>query len=511
MKDKRTKGRTLSILGTGSDVGKSIVVTAFCRVFANRGVAVAPFKAQNMSNNSYVTLAGGEMGRAQVVQAQAARLEPTVDMNPVLLKPSSDTGAQVVVRGKPVGNALAKDYFANTDALFQKARESLEVLRRQYELVIMEGAGSCAEVNLRSRDFVNFRMAHAGDAPVLLVADIDKGGVFAQIVGTLECLPPEDRARVRGFIVNRFRGDASLFDDGIDWLQSRTGLPVLGLIPHFYHIEIDSEDGMPLDTVIDPPTGALPGRVNIAVIRLPHISNFTDFNPLIRETAVSLHYLARPRSLSGYDLLILPGSKNVRADLEWLRDTGWVGRLESHHRAGGRIGGVCGGYQMLGRTIHDPHGIEGVPGDTAGLGLLPVETTLHDDKTLTRTAGTWAANGLKVDGYEIHMGRTRALAELAPAVRLARRNGAPVNGETDGHRSADGLAWGTYLHGLFDEVDFRHAFLRELRPNLASELGGATSESVAAFRDRQYDLLAEHFERNMDMDALMSILGEAGA
>ena len=282
-------GKALSVLGTGSDVGKSIVVTALCRIFANWEIRVAPYKAQNMSNNSYVTIKGGEMGRAQVVQAQAARLEPVVDMNPVLLKPSSDTGAQVVVLGKPVGNSLAKDYFMDTSALFGAARKSLDRLMKQYDLVVMEGAGSCAEVNLRPRDFVNFRMAHAADAPVILVADIDKGGVFAQIIGTLACLTEEDRKRVKGFIINRFRGDASLFDEGIAYIENRTGLPVLGLIPYFHHIVIDSEDGMPLDTVVDPPSGPLPGRINVAVLRLPHISNFTDFNPLIREVAVSLH------------------------------------------------------------------------------------------------------------------------------------------------------------------------------------------------------------------------------
>jgi len=498
--------KALSVLGTGSDVGKSIVVTALCRIFANRGLCVAPYKAQNMSNNSYVTIEGGEMGRAQIAQAQAARLEPVVDMNPVLLKPSSDTGAQVVLHGKPIGNALAKDYFANTDTLFEAARESLQRLQQQYELVVMEGAGSCAEVNLRSRDFVNFRMAHAADAPVILVADIVKGGVFAQIIGTLACLPEEDRVRVRGILINRFRGDATLFDDGIAYIENRTGLPVLGLIPFFHHIEIDSEDGMPLDTVIDPPTGPLPGRINIAVIRLPHISNFTDFNPLIRETAVSLHYLARPRLLTGYDLLLLPGCKNVRSDLDWLREVGWGEQIGTYHQRGGKIGGICGGYQMLGGIIHDPQGIEGNPGDTPGLGLLDVETILCSDKTLTRTAGTWAATGQRVDGYEIHMGRTRPRGAPSPVLRITSRNAQAVD-DTDGQRSSDGHLWGTYLHGLFDEIDFRHHFLRKLRPDLADELGDLTAETLAAFRDRQYELLAEHFETHLDMKKLCEIVG----
>ena len=466
---------------------------------------VAPYKAQNMSNNSYVTMEGGEMGRAQIAQAQAARVEPVVDMNPVLLKPSSDTGAQVVLHGKPVGNALAKDYFANTDTLFRAAEASLNRLRHRYELIVMEGAGSCAEVNLRPRDFVNFRMAHAAAAPVIIVADIDKGGVFAQIIGTLTCLPDEDRERVRGFIINRFRGDATLFDDGIAYIERRTGLPVLGLTPFYYHIEIDSEDGMPLDTLIDPPAGPLPGRINIAVIRLPHISNFTDFNPLIRETAVSLHYLARPRSLTGYDLLLLPGCKNVRSDLDWLRDVGWDERIRAYHRRGGRTGGICGGYQMLGQIIRDPSGIEGVPGDTQGFGLLNVETTLLPDKTLTRTTGTWIGNGQRVDGYEIHMGRTQPVDAPAPVLGVEKRNGQVVD-DVDGHQSSDSRVWGTYLHGLFDEIDFRHSFLRGLRSDLSDELSDMTSESVAAFRDRQYDLLAEHFREHLDMATLYDIV-----
>ena len=323
MNEKENSARCLAVLGTGSDVGKSVTVAALCRIFSDLGVNVAPYKAQNMSNNSHVTGLGGEMGRAQVVQAEAARVAPHVDMNPVLLKPATDTGAQVVVQGRPIGNRKAADYFKDTLPLFEKAKESLDRLRSEHDLVIMEGAGSCAEMNLLSRDFVNFRMAEYANAPVILVADIDRGGVFAQIIGTMHILPEEYKSLVKGFIINRFRGDAALFDDGIRYIEEFTGLPVLGLVPYFRHIEIDSEDGLPLDIVIDPPAGPVPGRINIAVIRLPHISNFTDFNPLIRQKAVSLHYLSKPRALSGYDLVILPGSKNVRSDLGWMRETGW--------------------------------------------------------------------------------------------------------------------------------------------------------------------------------------------
>lgn len=316
IKIETTPARCVAVLGTGSDTGKSITVAAFCRIFSDLGIRVAPFKAQNMSNNSHVTPEAGEMGRAQIVQAEAARIVPHVDMNPVLLKPSTDTGAQVVLQGKPIANREAKEYFADTDYLFGKALESLQRLRAANALIIMEGAGSCAEVNLRPKDFVNFRMAHAADAPVILVADIDRGGVFAQIIGTLELIPEEDRQRVAGIIINRFRGDPDLFKTGLEFIEDRTGLPVLGLIPHFRHIQIDSEDGVPLDAVIDPPAGPEPGKINIGVIRLPHISNFTDFNPFDRDAVVNLHYLARPRSLEGYDAIFLPGTKNGRFDME---------------------------------------------------------------------------------------------------------------------------------------------------------------------------------------------------
>ncbi len=495
----------LAVLGTGSDVGKSVVATALCRIFSDRGLDVCPFKAQNMSNNSHVTIEGLEMGRAQIVQAQAARKEPLVDMNPVLLKPSSDTGAQVVVHGKSVGNAQASDYFHDTDALFEKAKQSLARLRERHQLVILEGAGSCAEVNLRPRDFVNFRMAEACDAPVVLVADIDRGGVFAQIVGTLDVIPESDRKRVVGFIINRFRGDARLFEDGIQWLENRTGLPVLGLVPYFYHIDIDSEDGLPLDVSIDPAEKLLPDQINIAVIRLPHISNFTDFNPLAREPGVRLDYLARPRSLSGYDLFVLPGSKNVRADMGWLVETGWKREILKNHGQGRPILGVCGGYQMLGKTIRDPLGVEGEPGETRGLGFLEMETVLHKEKILTRTQGTMRDFGESVDGYEIHMGVSQGRATEVPVLDVASRNAQPVK-DTDGAMSQDGRVWGTYLHGLFDAPGFRRAYLASLRPDLAGFLADDNPEHTADFRDSQYDLLAKHFMDHLDMDRLVEIV-----
>jgi len=495
-------GQCISVLGTGSDVGKSIVATALCRIFFEEGVSVAPFKAQNMSNNSFVTVDGGEMGRAQVVQAEAACVEPSVDMNPVLLKPSADITAQVVLHGKIFAKKNAREYFKDTDFFFAEAQKSLARLRSDYDLVVMEGAGSCAEVNLMKRDFANLRMAEVSDADVILVADIDRGGVFAQIIGTLEVLPEEDRKRIKGFIINRFRGDPELFKDGIAYIEERTGIPVLGLIPFFKHIEIDSEDGLFLDKRLDPPDGVLSNKVNIAVLRLPHISNFTDFGMLDHELAVNLNYLSKPRDLDGYDILMLPGTKNVRFDAAWLNETGWSERIRAYVKNGGRVGGICGGYQMLGKVIYDPHGVEGEPGETLGLGLLDIESTLSQEKKLSRSSGIWYSNGEKVEGYEIHMGVTTTSPDIASVMHLQSCNGVHVD-TLDGAVNSDGKVWGTYLHGLFDMPGFRKKFLQELRPGLAYN----TTKSVSLFRDRQYALLAEHFREYLDMPKLIGMLG----
>ncbi|MDD5222681.1 MAG: cobyric acid synthase [bacterium] len=504
--NQRIPAKCLAVLGTGSNVGKSVVVTALCRIFSDLKVRVAPFKAQNMSNNSFVTLEAGEMGRAQAAQAKAARVQLHVDMNPVLLKPCTDTGAQVVLHGKPIGNSQASDYFADTDHLFREARESLERLRAEHDLVIMEGAGSCAEVNLLPRDFVNFRIAEVADAPVVLVADIDRGGVFAQLVGTLEVIPREYRERVRGFIINRFRGDAALFRDGIEYLENRTGLPNLGLIPYYRHIEIDSEDGVPLDILIDPSSGPEPGKINIAVLRFPHISNFTDFAPLRRDPAVVMHYLFKPRLLEGYNAVFLPGSKNVRADLDWLRQESWDVRLSAYVGRSGRLIGICGGYQMLGRVIRDPNGQEGEPGETLGLGLLDVETTLHREKKLSRSIGFWETGRERVEGYEIHMGVTNRSGGVPHVIRVTERSGKPVD-ELDGASTLDGRIWGTYFHGIFDLPGFRRSFLRVLDPGYRPDAGGETAIAEAEFKDKQYDLLAAHFRKYLDLSKLIDISG----
>jgi adenosylcobyric acid synthase len=495
-----SQARCLAVLGTASDVGKSVIVAALCRIFADQGIAVAPFKAQNMSNNSCVTADGLEMGRAQIVQAEAARIEPSADMNPVLLKPCGDTCSQIVLHGRAMGSAPARDYFRRTEFLFHEALASLERLRARYQLIILEGAGSCAEVNLAARDIVNFRMARAADAPVLLASDISRGGVFAQLLGTLQVIPEPDRKQVVGFLINRFRGDPDLFRDGIRYLEEQGQRPVLGVIPHFDHIDIDSEDSQSLDPLTDPPRPPRPGRIGVAVVRLPRISNFTDFAPLQRDPGVDLHYLSRPRPLEDYALVLLPGSKNVRADREWLARSGWEERLMALAAAGGRIGGICGGYQILGRLIRDPLGVEGAPGETAGLGLLDVETTLSSDKALKRVRGLWEPLGQAVAGYEIHMGQTRPPTGMA----VIRRD----DGSLDGARTLDGRIWGAYLHGLFDTPGFRRAFLAVLDPAYGAGRGTETHEQ---FKDRQYDLLADHFRRHLDLDRLLAATGLKGA
>ncbi|MCG8335643.1 MAG: cobyric acid synthase [Proteobacteria bacterium] len=497
--------RCVSILGTGSDVGKSIVAAALCRIFRDEGFEIAPFKAQNMSNNSSVTDEGGEMGRAQVVQAQAAGITPHVDMNPVLLKPSSNVGSQVILQGKPLYNIEARDYFRNTDELFQKSLESLERLRSQYELIIIEGAGSCGEVNLRQRDFVNFKTAHAADAPVILVADIDRGGVFAQLIGTLAVIPEKDKKRVKGFIINRFRGDPTLFDEGITYLEENTGLPVLGLVPYFDHIKIDSEDSVLLECLVDPKEGPAPGKANIAVLRFPHISNFTDFLPLENDSQVNLHYLQQPRSLVDYDIVLLPGSKNVRADLRWIKSGGWDRSLREFAERGGEIGGICGGYQILGISISDPQGVEDLKGEDEGLGMLPLKTIMNPQKTLSRSVGTWITSGDPIEGYEIHVGKTELTGKIDSLIQLQSRNDNPT-ADCDGAISTNGKIWGTYFHGLFNNKTFRQRFLKRLCSNYQPDLG-QPDLSISEFRNRQYNLLAAHFRKHLNLEKLKSVIG----
>ena len=491
------KARCLAVFGTGSDVGKSIVATALCRMFANRGIRAAPFKAQNMSNNSGVTPEGLEMGRAQIVQAEAAKIPPHVDMNPILLKPTSEIGSQIVLSGVAIETSTAAAYHQKKDRLFKEACEALDRLRQEYELIVLEGAGSCAEVNLMAHDIVNFRMAEYAEAPILLVADIHRGGVFAQIIGTLECLQQNQRTQVGGFIINRFRGDIQLFKDGVRWIEQKTHKPVFGVLPWYSHIQIEPEDSVVIES---------PRKVNIknsqnpaiAVIRLPHISNFTDFDPLLALDNLEVYFLEKVQDLKAFKAVILPGSKNTRFDLSWVKSQGWSKRLSDYVATGGYVMGICGGYQLMGQAVHDPHGLEGKPGSTEGLGLLPVETILKAPKTTTRTKFIW--NDIPGAGYEIHMGQTTR-EQGSPLFSVIERNNVACK-DDDGCVSPDSRIMGTYIHGLFDNPPVIKCWLEhiDIKGIDLSDVGGIEA------RDKEYDLLADHFERHIDIQAIDNLL-----
>ncbi len=439
--------KTLMIQGCTSDAGKSALVTGICRVLARRGCKVAPFKPQNMALNSAVTVDGGEIGRAQAVQAEACGLLPHSDMNPVLLKPNSDIGAQVIVQGRAVGNLDASDYHGHKPSLLGKVLESFERLRQAYDFVVVEGAGSPAEINLRDRDIANMGFAEAADCPVVLIADIDRGGVFAHLVGTLELLSESEQARIKGFVINRFRGDIRLLQNGLDWLEARTGKPVLGVLPYLHDLHLEAEDALPRPVI--QPSG---NKFRVIVPRLPRISNHTDFDPLRLHPDVDMKFIGMDEAIPDADLIILPGSKNVRADLEWLRTNGFATALLRHLRYGGKVIGICGGFQMLGRQIHDPLGLESEPGVSAGLGLLEMETELKKDKQLRIVSGRLAIAEVAVKGYEIHAGVSTGPALARPATRLEEGN--------DGAISADNQILGTYVHGLFDSGEACDALLR---------------------------------------------------
>jgi adenosylcobyric acid synthase len=490
------KAACIAVLGTGSDVGKSVITTALCRLFANRNIRVAPFKAQNMSNNSGVTPEGLEMGRAQIVQAEAARIPPHVNMNPVLLKPAGSAGSQVVLLGVALETTEAAITFGKKDALFRQACEALDRLRQDYELIVIEGAGSCAEVNLMADDIVNLRMAAYAQAPVLLVADIDRGGVFAQIIGTLECLKPIQREQIKGFIINRFRGDSNLFQEGVRWIEAKTQKQIFGVLPWYSHIQIEPEDSVVIEN---------PKRINaknlqqpaVAVIRFPHISNFTDFNPLLALQGLEVYFLEKIQDLTDFKAVILPGSKNTRFDLNWLLSSGWARQLSAYLRSGGSLLGICGGYQMLGKAVHDPAGLEGQPGSSAGLGLLPIETALKAPKTTTLTQFFW--NGQAGAGYEIHMGQTIRTGG-APLFNITQRNNTACHDE-DGCISADSKIMGTYIHGLLDNPQILESWLSQIGINNMdiSAAGGIQ------YRDKQYELLADHFEKHIDVDGIVKL------
>ncbi len=485
---------TLMIQGTTSDAGKSTVVAGLCRVLARRGVSVAPFKPQNMALNSAVTMDGGEIGRSTALQALAAGVEPHSDMNPVLLKPESDRGAQVILRGRVHGHMDALDYHAYKRTARESVLAAWQALSSRFDVIVAEGAGSPAEINLRANDIANMGFAEMVDCPVVLVGDIDRGGVFAQLVGTLELLSESERSRTRGFIVNRFRGDIALLEPGLDWLTERTGKPVFGTLPYLQGLLLDAEDSIGRSGRVGP--GA---TLKVVVPALPRISNHNDFDPLRLHPQVDLSFvgpnqIGPGRAIPPADLIILPGSKSTRSDLAWLRAQGWEEAIQRHLRYGGRVLGICGGLQMLGRAVHDPEGLEGPAGSTPGLGLLEFETRMVAGKQLRNVSGRLLREGVPIAGYEIHNGVSEGPALARPLVEL--------EGRPDGAESADGQVMGTYLHGLFDRPEACAALLARC----GLEAPGSAVD-YQAHRQQELDRLADCLEANLDMAAIERLLG----
>ncbi|HJV88166.1 MAG TPA: cobyric acid synthase [Noviherbaspirillum sp.] len=476
------------VQGTTSDAGKSTLVAALCRLLARQGVRVAPFKPQNMALNSAVTVDGGEIGRAQALQALAAGVAPHTDMNPVLLKPSSDTGAQVIIHGKVRADMNARDYHQYKTTAMQAVLESYGRLSNAYQAVVVEGAGSPAEINLRERDIANMGFAEAVDCPVILIADIDRGGVFAHIVGTLSCLSESERKRIIGFVINRFRGDIGLLEPGLDWLERETGKPVLAVLPYLHALSLDAEDA--IQSAQD-----ARGGFRVVVPVLPRISNHTDFDALRAHPDVDLRFIGPGQPIPAADLIILPGSKNTRADLAWLLEQGWSEALNKHLRYGGKVIGICGGYQMLGRTVTDFSGIEGAPGTSQGLGLLPIDTELAREKRLAQVEGQCAFAPAPVSGYEIHMGTTSGSALDNPAFH--------IGGRPEGARSADDQILGTYLHGVFDTPQAFTALLQW------AGLANAAPVDLAQLREHSLDRIAD--AAIPLLVALMKVAGRTGA
>lgn len=501
---------SIQICGTGSDVGKSVIVTALCRIFLQDGFQVCPFKAQNMSLNSFVTKQGLEMGRAQVTQAQSSRIEPDADMNPVLIKPTSNVGSQIIVQGEPIGNMTAREYQnkENKMKLFTSVKESLARLKKKYEVIVIEGAGSPAEINLKAHDIVNMKIAHLTDSPVILVGDIDKGGVFASLVGTMELLNAKDKKRIKGFIINKFRGDKELLKGGIDFLERKTKRPVLGVIPYFKDIRLPQEDSVALEKMGTAPilstsssilkNGRCP-HLNIAAIKLPHISNFTDFNALENEPDVNLSYATEKEALKNQDVIIIPGTKNTIQDLLWMKSKAIAQEitqaLKSKNNAPVLIG-ICGGYQMLGRRILDPYGIESRQKEIQGLGILPMVTTLGAKKTLSQVEAIEIKTKLMVTGYEIHHGKTIGLSRYTPMFKIKER--------LDGATLDNGRAWGTYLHGVFDNNIFRRSFLNNIRCSIGFESLPIQKDTYNL--ENEFDKLASMVRENVDMKMIYEVM-----
>ncbi len=485
---------TLMVQGTTSDAGKSALAVALCRILLRRGITVAPFKPQNMALNSAVTVDGGEIGRAQAVQAQACGIDAHTDMNPVLLKPNSNTGAQIIINGHAIGDMDARRYHAFKPKVMKPILDAHARLSGQYQVVIVEGAGSPAEINLREGDVANMGFAEAVDCPVILVADIDRGGVFAHLVGTLELLSESERARIGGMVINRFRGDIAILKPGIDWLQQRTGIPVLGVLPFVEGLHLEAEDGLSGKFVKQPIEGK--EAIDVLVPRFPRISNHTDFDPLLLHPHVNLYFAGMGDKLPAADLVILPGSKSVRTDLQWLVDNGWREYLARHLRYGGKVMGICGGLQMLGNMIHDPDGTEGPAGSSEGFAWLDIHTTLCTHKKLRRVEGWLALPGRPAcTGYEIHTGECSGTALNNPAVVLSARN--------DGAMSCDKQILATYLHGIFDQQGACTALLKW------AGLENAQAIDYQGEREKHIEHWAGVVEQHLDMGALEPLLHNA--
>lgn len=502
------KTKAIAVFGTGSDVGKSIVAAAICRSLADRGIKVAPFKAQNMSNNSGITPQGLEMGRAQIVQAEAAGIVPHVDMNPVLLKPTGEKGSQVILNGKAFKNCTAIDYYDNKRSLFNEACMAYDRLSARFDSIVLEGAGSCAEVNLMPLDIVNFRMAAYANADVILVADIDRGGVFGQIVGTLECLPEKYKNMIKGFIINRFRGDISLFKDGVDWIEKKTGKDIFGVLPWYNHFRIDAEDSVEIEKCQSISSSIDNSKPAIGVVRLPHISNFTDFHALSKMENLQLFFIEDPmdffRFRNMFQAMIIPGSKNTRMDMLWLKSTGWDKIIKEYAgSSAGHVLGICGGFQMLGAYVDDPHGMEDKPGKTRGLGLLPVRTIIKYPKTTTLSSFSW--DGLPGEGYEIHMGYTERIKGAA-LFKVSTRNKEQCN-DFDGCITDDKKIAGTYMHGLFNSAGIRDKWLDIIGIKDIESNEKKDDTNGISGKDKEYALLKEHFEKYVDFQKIMTATG----
>ncbi len=493
--------KVLMVQGSSSSAGKSLLVTALCRIYARRGVRVAPFKAQNMSNNAAVCSDGGEIGRAQALQAAASKIEPTVDMNPVLIKPEADSRSQIVLMGRPWQTLEAKNYYEKKAILWEYVTAALDRLRDVYDLVIIEGAGSPAEINLKRGDIVNMAVAQYAHAPVLLVGDIDRGGIFAQLLGTLWLLEPEERALVRGLVVNKFRGDFSLFKDGVDILEQKGDVAVLGVIPYLRGLNLPDEDAVSIEAASRAAEPASVSQIDVAVLALPRIANFDDFDSLPAELGVHIRHVDSASQLGKPHAVIIPGTKSTMADLEWLRQTGLAQAITDFANNGGMVVGICGGYQMLGKSIHDPLHVESKKDSADGLGLLPVVTTFAENKATYQIRAKIlkfeSLVGEMIEGYEIHMGETSG---QMPWMEILSRNGEQVK-VLDGSASSNGRVWGCYLHGLFHNDSFRYAWLKSL-----GWRGQAASQSKRF--EESLEKLADAVENSMDMKKLEKIIWE---